>query len=48
MGIMIRDESVKGSDLSTAEGGPLEDQMTDDKNRVPTLLMTFQGFYAHP
>lgn len=45
---MIRGESVIDSDLSIAEGGPLEDQMINDKkNRVPTPLMTFQGFYAH-
>lgn len=46
---MMRDKSETGFGLSIAEVSHLEDQMINDKNnRVPTPLMTFQEFYAHP
>lgn len=49
MGIMIRDKTRTVLTLVSAELSHLEDQMINDENgRVPTPLMTFQEFYAHP
>lgn len=46
---MIRDKTRTVLALVSAELSHLEDQMINDENgRVPTPLMTFQEFYAHP